>query len=92
MTINFCEFLENFAGITKKLIERYETQYKELDGTGKKIRLDDALTNYVEGVIDNIGLNFVFRFVLKKLLVDNIPVLTQIIFNLIKSKVEGITE
>ena len=92
MTIKFGEFLENFADVVRNLIERYETEYKDLDGQGKKLRLDDAITNYVTGIIDNIGLNFIFKLVLKKLLIGNIPVITQIIFDLIKTKVDGITK
>ena len=92
MTIKIGEFLRTFANLATSLIERYEAQYKELDGAGKKARLDDAITNYVEGVIDNIGLNFIFKFVIRKILIENIPTITQIIYNLIKTKVEGITK
>ncbi len=92
MNIKLNDFLQNFAEVTKNLIERYETEYKNLSGEGKKARLDDALSGYVQTVIDNIGLNFIFKFVLKKLIIENIPAITQIIFDLIKTKIEGITK
>ncbi len=92
MKIKFDEFLQNFANITKTLIERYETEYKNLNGEGKKARLDDAITGYLTTAIDNIGLNFILKFALRKLLLENIPALTQIIFNLIRTKIDGITE
>lgn len=92
MNIKLNDFLQNFAEVTKNLIERYETEYKNLSGEGKKARLDDALSGYAQTVIDNIGLNFIFKFVLKKLIIENIPAITQIIFDLIKTKIEGITK
>ena len=84
-------FIKDFVQNTKGYIEKYE-QYKELSGEEKKARVDSLIYEYVEGVIDNIGLNFVFKFVIKKLLLENIPILTQLIFDLIKVKVEGITK
>ena len=85
------EFLQNVAEQTKTYIEKYE-EYKELNGKQKKARVDDLITHYIETTIDGIGLNFVFKFVLKKLLIENIPNITQIVFDLIKTKVDGITE
>ena len=92
MSVQFNEFLKNFVTVTKNLIERYETEYKNLNGEGKKARLDEYLTGYTMTVIDNIGLNFIFKFVLKKLVIENIPTITQIIFDLIKTKIDGITK
>lgn len=91
MGINFGEFLKGFADVSTNLIKKYET-YKDLTGPEKKLRLDDAITKYANTVIDNIGLNFIFKFVLKKLLIEHIPIITQIIFNLIQTKIEGITK
>jgi len=92
MKVSFKDFLFNFADVVKNLIEKYETQYKNLSGPERKERLDDAIANYAITVIDNLGFNFIFKFVLKKLLIENIPVVTQIIFNLIQAKIEGITK
>ena len=89
--MNLKEFLQNVAEQTKTYIEKYE-EYKELNGKQKKARVDDLIIHYVETTIDGIGLNFIFKFVLKKLLIDNIPNITQIVFDLIKTKVDGITE
>lgn len=84
-------FIKDFVQNTKGYIEKYE-QYKELSGEDKKKRVDVLITDYVQAVIDNVGMNFVFKFVLKKLLLENIPTLTQLIFDLIKTKVDGITK
>lgn len=89
--MRFKEFIQSIASQTQTYIEKYE-EYKELNGKQKKARVDDLITNYIEATIDNIGLNFIFKFVLKKLLIENVPNITQIIFDLIKTKVDGITE
>lgn len=85
------EFIENFTNVSKAIIERVET-YKDLSGEEKKERVDEVVANYVTGVIDNIQVNFIVRFIIKKVLIDNIPTITQIIFDLVKAKVEGITK
>lgn len=89
--MKFKEFITNFVTETKYYIEKYE-QYKELSGVQKKARVDDIIKSYIENTIDTIGLNFVAKFIIKKLLIENIPVITQCIFDLIKAKVEGITK
>ena len=89
--MKFNEFIKNVATQTKLYIAKYE-EYKDLNGKQKKARVDDLIANYIEATIDNIGLNFIAKFVVKKLLVDNIPAITQVIFDLIASKIEGITK
>lgn len=85
------EFIQNLVEESKTCIAKYE-QFKELSGKQKKARVDEVITDYIELTIDNIGLNFITKFIVKKLLVDNVPVITQAIFDLIKSKVDGITK
>ena len=85
------EFIKGFGLTAKDYIEKYE-QYKELTGEQKKARVDDILTTYCETAIDNLGLNFILKFAFKKLIVPNIPNITQVIFDLIKTKIKGITE
>lgn len=89
--MKFKEFIQNIASQSKLYIEKYE-EYKDLNGKQKKARVDELITNYIEATIDNIGLNFIAKFVIKKLLIDNVPVITQAIFDLIAAKVEGITK
>jgi len=85
------EFIETFATKTKGMIAWLEG-YKELSNEEKKRRLDVQISEWVELTIDSIGLNFIFKFALKKILINNIPTITQAIFDLVKVKVEGITE
>lgn len=89
--MQFTEFIKTFASKTKGTIAWLEG-YNELSNEEKKRRLDYQITEWVEMTIDNIGLNFILKFALKKLLVNNIPTITQAIFDLVKVKVEGITE
>lgn len=85
------EFIENFSNVSKAIIEKVET-YKELTGQQKKDRVDEVVINYVVNVIDTLPLNFIVKMIFKKILMDNIPTITQVIFNLIKAKIEGITK
>lgn len=84
-------FIQNLAANTKNYIEKFE-QYQELTGEQKKQRLDEIIEDYIEVAIDSIKMNVVFKYVLKKLLLANVPVITQVIFDLIKTKIEGITK
>lgn len=89
--MSFKEFIEGFCQTAETYIKKYE-EIKGLSGEEKKARLDDVITVYVNTGIEKLPVNFVFKFVLKKVLVQNIPTITQMIFNLIKLKVEGITK
>ena len=84
-------FIKNVVANTKNYIEKFE-EYKELTGEQKKARVDDIIKEYIEATIDTIGLNFIFKFVIKKVLIDNLPIITQAIFDLLKAKVDGITK
>ena len=84
-------FIQNLAKNAKNYIEKLQ-QYEELSGEEKKERLDEIIEEYVEVAIDSIKMNVVFKYVLKKLLLANVPVITQVIFDLIKTKIEGITK
>lgn len=90
MGINLKEFIDGFVETTKFYIKRFE-EIKNLTNEEKKERLDELLINYCEKAIDTLGVNFLFKLVLKKILIANIPHLTQTIFNLIRLKIEGIT-
>lgn len=89
--MNIKDYIKNIVTEAKFYIEKYE-QIKELNGKQKKARVDEMITEYIEATIDKIGLNFVAKFVIKKVLIDNVPTITQCIFDLIKAKVEGITK
>lgn len=89
--MKFKEFIKNFVDETKHYIEKYE-QYKDLTGEEKKARVDDIILTYCQNTIDSLSLNFVFKWIFKTIVIPNIPHLTQAIFDLIASKVQGITK
>lgn len=85
------DFIQGFSETTKNYIEKFE-QYKDLKGEDKKARVDDILTTYCINAIDDLGLNFILKFAFKKLFIANIPNITQAIYDLIQTKIEGITK
>lgn len=85
------EFIEEFVLCTKNNIEQYE-KIENFSGKDKKIRLDEIITNFANSTIDKIKMNFVIKMIFKKILIENIPYITQVIFDLIKIKIEGITK
>lgn len=89
--MKFSVFIQTLSKVIKEQIAKYE-KYSELTGEQKKQRVDSMITEYLETIIDNLGLNFVFKYVVKKLLIENVPVITQIVFDLIKAKIKGITD
>lgn len=85
------DFINGFTATAKDYIGKYE-QYNELTGEEKKARVDGILLTYCNNALDNLPLNFALKWALKKLLIPNIPHLTQAIFDLIKTKIDGITK
>ena len=88
--MNFKQFIEDTSKVAKSIIERVES-YKNLKGQEKKARVDEVVTKYVTEAINVLQLNFVAKFVLKKVLIENIPTITQVVFNLIETRITGIT-
>ena len=84
-------FIQNLATNAKNYIEKLQ-KFEELSGEEKKERLDEIIEEYIEVAIDSIKMNVIFKYVLKKVLLANVPVITQVIFDLIKAKIEGITK
>lgn len=91
MTNKIADFIKGFSQTATIYIQKYEN-IKGLSGKEKKAKLDDILTQYTLKAIDNIGLNFLAKFIIKSFIVSNIPAITQQIFNLIEKRVSGITE
>lgn len=84
-------FIKQFTTTAKGIIGHLE-DYRNLSNEAKKQRLDSDMTDWALKWVDELELNIVVKFVLKKLLIPNISTITQAIFDLIKSKVEGITK
>lgn len=84
------EFIKNFAEQAKNKI--IELAHTELTNENKKLMLDHYIVEYVEKAINGLTVNFVFKIALRKLILPNISVITQLIFDLLKAKIEGITK
>lgn len=89
--MNLKEFIGDFTGKTKNLIQIYQ-RYDNMSGESKKSMLDNKMTDFVENAVNASGLNFIVKWIIKKYIITQIPYITQIIFDLIKTKIKGITE
>lgn len=87
----FKEFIDGFKQTTQTYIEKYE-KIQSLSNQEKKKQLDDIVEQYAETAINKINLNVFSRYIIKKFIINNIPYLTQAIFDLIKTKIEGVTK
>lgn len=69
----------------------------ELSNAAKKEKLDKAVTKYIKNTMvlyapSNIIAKFCFNFVINKFILPYIDDLTQLIFNLLKCKIDGVLE
>ena len=88
--MQFKNFILDFVNTTKtNIIELAKT---ELSNSNKKMVLDQRIIEFLENAFENLKLNFILKFTLKKLLFPNVSVLTQIIFDLLKERIEGAVE
>jgi hypothetical protein len=95
MANNFVKFLSNVVNSTKSQI--VELAKTELNNVDKKQKLDDYIINLITSTMTNyaptgvVG-KFCFNYVVKKFVIPYVDDLTQIVYNLLKSKIVGITE
>lgn len=89
--MKFSDLIKNVALKAEIVIENLE-KFKDLTGKQKKDRLDKAIKEYIENNLEFVGMNFIIKFIIKKFLIENIPSITQAIFDLIKVKIEGVTK
>lgn len=64
----------------------------ELENTDKKQKLDETILDYVQKYIDAVQVNFIVKMVLKRVIVPLVPTVTQLIYDLLKTKIQGITK
>lgn len=88
--MEFKNFILNFVNTTKQnIIELAKT---ELNNNNKKMVLDQKIIDFLDNTIAGVRLNFILKLALKKLLLPNVSIITQIIFDLLKARIEGITK
>ena len=87
--MKFRELINGLFYNTKKdIIELAQT---ELNNENKKLVLDHNIVEYLEKAINGLTVNFIFKMVIKKLLLPNVSIITQWNFDLLKAKIEGVT-
>ena len=84
------EFVKEFINRVKIAIEKVE-KFKELSSEEKKSRVDAVAYNYFDANFDKLKINFLVKGYLKKRIRKAIPDITQKIFDLIETSIEGIT-
>ena len=83
-------FIESFVTTVKtNIIELAKT---ELSNENKKLALDYKIYGFIDDALERLSINFILKFALKKILLPNVSLFTQLIFNLLKSNIEGITK
>lgn len=84
------EFIKNFfAKVKNEVIELAET---ELTNENKKLMLDHNIINWLEKAINGLTINFILKAALKKLLLPNVSLITQLLFDFLKARIEGVTK
>lgn len=87
--MSFKEFLAKFVETTKKEIKALASS--SFENSEKKEKLDLKITEAVELMLSKTNLNIFVIFVLKKFILPNVSELTQLIYDLLKSKIKGVT-
>ena len=88
--MEFKNFILNFVNTTKQnIIELAKT---ELNNNNKKMVLDQRIIEFLENAIAGVKLNFILKLALKQMLLPNVSVITQIIYDLLKARIAGITK
>lgn len=65
---------------------------KELSNLEKKNKLDKAVEVYFVTLLASSKIGWFAKFVIEKVVVKNIPTITQAIYDLLKEKIKGITK
>lgn len=88
--MEFKNFIKEFVDETKEnIIDLAKT---ELNNSNKKLELDSRIIDFLDDTLSGVKLNFILKFALKKLLLPNVSAITQIIYDLLKAKIDGITK
>ena len=88
--MNIKEFIQEFAKRTKsKIAELAQTQ---LSGAEKKQKLDEKMTKWAEELLNGAKMNALLKKAVKQFVISSIPVITQAVFDLLKTRIQGITE
>lgn len=87
----FKTFITQLVNITQSKIAYLQT-FSQLSNEEKKAKLDDFITAWAETQVKNLPLNMFERWIINKFLIKNIPTVTQLVFDLLKNFVVGLTK
>lgn len=87
-TVKF--MFENTIALAKSNIA--ELALTNLSNEEKKQALDLAVKSYVESFLERQPVGWFASFLINKFIIPNIPFITQKIFDLLKTKIEGVTK
>ena len=84
---------ESFKNFVHEFVENAQAKIKELAKTElaneeKKAKLDEAMVVFVEAILAKVKINGLVRLLIKKLVIPCIDDVTQIIYDLLKAKLE----
>lgn len=80
------EFKEKAKETIAKLAE------SNLTGAEKKAKLDEKMVKWAEERLDGAKMGVLLKNAVKSYVIANIPVITQVIFDLLAAKIAGITK
>jgi hypothetical protein len=84
------DYIKNFVGLTEaQIIALIDS---ELNNEEKKAKLDNVVTTWANTALDKLSLNIFTKWVIRKYLIGNIETLTQMVYNLLKTRVANLTK
>ena len=86
MKESFKNFVREFVGNAQEKIT--ELAKTEIANEEKKAKLDEAMIAFVTLVLDKAKINGLVRLLIKKLVIPCIDDITQIVYDLLKAKIE----
>ncbi len=89
-TKNLKNFFQGFASSTKSKIEALALT--NLNNSEKKETLDNFVEDWATKALDKLPINVFIKMLIRKVVIENISTITQIIYDLIKSRVNGVTK
>lgn len=84
------DFLQGLVGSTKTKIEHLVSV--NLDNQTKKEALDDYVRDWAVVKLQTSKFNVLTKWLIQKIIIDNISVITQFIFDLLKENIHNLTK
>lgn len=86
---SFLNFINGFAAVVQNEIVKLAD--KNMSNEDKKKQLDVKMFEYVQKVLTTQKLNIFVKLLIKKLIVPCLDDVTQLIYDLLKAKIKGVT-